>query len=331
MSRSPDPVGLARRSGAASGTVAHGKRSLAARLDWNLIRTYLVVAEELNLSRAAERLFVTQPAVSQAIKRLQAQLGYALIKRRGPRIALTAAGEEVYRIAGAVFSDVSSLEMPAIGDTDRILGRVKLLCVSRVHSARYNRFLVGFHRRHPRVELEVDVLRGHDLIGALRQNTASLGIGLCRLPVDKLERRLIIPQRYALFCGRPHPLFDRDPIEVEALTHEDLVTFTGDKLGDTLSPLTLFREQHGFKGRVVASSSNLEEVCRLIICGYGIGFLPEGAVEQEVASGVLHRLPPAGGVADVDIHLLWNRERPMRAAERVFRDELLSAFDASEA
>ena len=100
----------------------HGQRALAARLDWNLIRTYLVVAEELHLSRAAARLFVTQPAVSQAIKRLQGQLGYTLIKRRGPRIALTAAGEEVYRIARSVFVDVSSLEMPARGADEQWSG-----------------------------------------------------------------------------------------------------------------------------------------------------------------------------------------------------------------
>ena len=313
-------------SGPGSG---HGRRALAARLDWNLIRTYVVVAQELNISRAAERLFVTQPAVSQAIKRLQGQLGYTLIRRRGPRISLTAAGEEVYRIAGGVFADVSGLEMPAGGAAEQIVGRIKLLSVSRVHSARYDRFLAEFHRRHPRVELEIEVMRGHDLLVALRQNTASFGIGLCRVPTRLIERRLIIPQRYALFCGRPHPLYSQAQVDVETLLHEDLVTFTGDQLGDTLSPLTLFRENHGFQGRLAASSSNLEEVCRLIRCGYGIGFLPEDAFRREVEVGDLRRLPPAEGLADVDIHLLWNSERPLRPAEVVFRDELLAAFSGA--
>lgn len=309
-------------------TRGHGLRALAARLDWNLIRTYLAVAEELSFSRAATRLFVTQPAVSQAIKRLQAQLGYTLIRRRGPRISLTAAGEEVYRIAAGVFAEVSSLEMAASGTSDPIDGRVKLLTVSRVHSARYNQFLIDFHRRHPRVELEVEVMRGHDLLLALRQNTASLGIGLCRVETKMIERRLIIPQRYALFCGRPHRLYRQDDLDVQALLHEDLVTFTGDQLGETLSPLTLFRENHGFQGRLAASSSNLEEVCRLIMCGYGIGFLPEAAFQREVENGMLQKLPPPDGLAEVDIHLLWNRERPMRSAEAVFRDELLAAFSS---
>ena len=304
----------------------HGQRALAARLDWNLIRTFVVVADELNLSRAAERLFVTQPAVSQALKRLQAQLGYALVQRRGPHITLTAAGEEVHRIASGVFADVSSLEMPARDALEQVVGRVKLLSVSRVHSQRYNDFLADFHRRYPRVELEVEVLRGHDVLMALRQNTASFGIGLCRVDTPPIERRLIVPQRYALFCGRPHPLYSSRDVDVSRLLHEDLVTFTGDYLGDTLSPLTLFREHHGFQGRLAASSSNLEEVCRLIMCGYGIGFLPEGAFRRETEAGMLRKLPPQEGLADVDIHLLWNTQRPLRAAETVLRDELLAAF-----
>ncbi|MES1926597.1 LysR family transcriptional regulator [Salinisphaera sp. T31B1] len=307
------------------------RRTLAARLDWNLVRTYRVVAEECHLSRAAERLFVTQPAVSQAIKRLQTQLGYTLIRRRGPRISLTPAGEEVYRIARAVFADMSSLEMPIEGVAEQVVGRVKLLSVSRVHSVAYNEFLIDFHRRHPRIELEVEIMRGHDVLMAVSQNTASMGIGLCRVDTPPIERRLLIPQRYALFCGPPHRLFEAADIDIAALRHEDLVTFIGDQLGDTLSPLTLFRENHGFQGRLAASSSNLEEVCRLIMCGYGIGFLPEHAFRREVSLGMLRKLPPEAGLADVDIQLLWHRERPMRPAESLFRDELLTAFGPARA
>lgn len=306
--------------------VEYSHRGLAERLDWNLIRTYMIVAQELNLSRAADRLFITQSAVSQAIKRLQTQLGYPLIKRSGPRIWLTAAGEEVHRIASEVFADVSSLEMPAHGVTEQIVGRVKVLSVSRVHSARYNRFLIDFHSRHPHVVLEVEVMRGHDLLLALRQKLGSFGIGLCRVKTHMVERRLIIPQRYALFCGESHRLYAQQHVEIDTLLHEDLVTFAGDHLGETLSPLTLLRENHGFQGRVAASSSNLEEVCRLIMSGYGIGFLPEKAFHSEVSNGTLRKLPPKEGLADVDIYLLWNSARPMRPAEAAFRDELLAVF-----
>jgi DNA-binding transcriptional LysR family regulator len=89
-----------------------------------------------------------------------------------------------------------------------------------------------------------------------------------------------------------------------------------------LSPLTIFRDQQGFSGRIVASSQSLEEVRRLVIAGFGIGCLPEHVVAADVEAGLLWRLPPREGIADVDIHLLWNREQRMSRAETIFLESL---------
>lgn len=75
------------------------QRLLNDRLDWNLLRTFRVIGQELSISRAAARLHLTQPAVSQALKRLEEQLGRQLIARRGPRFALTEVGEQIFELA----------------------------------------------------------------------------------------------------------------------------------------------------------------------------------------------------------------------------------------
>lgn len=95
-----------------------------------------------------------------------------------------------------------------------------------------------------------------------------------------------------------------------------------------LSPLTIFRDQQGFAGRIVASSPSLEEVRRLVIAGFGIGCLPEHVVAPDVDAGLLWKLPPQEGIADVDIHLLWNRDQRMSRAESLFIEALLSAATA---
>jgi DNA-binding transcriptional LysR family regulator len=89
-----------------------------------------------------------------------------------------------------------------------------------------------------------------------------------------------------------------------------------------LSPLTIFRDQQGFSGRIVASSPSLEEDRRLVIAGLGIGCLPEHVVAADVESGLLWRLPPREGIADVDIHLLWNHDQRMSRAETLFIERL---------
>ncbi|MGE8313527.1 MAG: substrate-binding domain-containing protein, partial [Pseudomonas protegens] len=212
-------------------------------------------------------------------------------------------------------SQVSSmLEQPA----DEVIGKVRLLIISRIFSERFDDFLADFHRQHPRVDLEVEVMRSSDIVSALQEKTATLGLSLNRRPQPRLEQRLFLRQRYAFFCGKHHPLFGRVDVAEGDLQRENFVSFTSDQIGGMLSPLTIFRDQQGFTGRIVASSPSLDEILRLVGAGYGIGCLPEHIVAADVLANELWRLPPWDGVIDVDIHLLWNREQRMSRAEVLF-------------
>ncbi|MBN3722930.1 LysR family transcriptional regulator [Burkholderia sp. Ac-20379] len=297
-------------------------RFLNDRLDWNLLRTFLVIMQERSLSRAAARLHVTQPAVSQALKRLEDALEHRLIERRGPYFAPTAAGEAVYRIAGDLYGTISRLDSELDDRTADITGSIRLLTISRIESPVYDEFLAEFHRTYPRIDLQIEVMRSSDIISSLLQKTATAGLGLCRNPHDKLEMRPFLRQRYAIFCGRHHRLFGKSQLTMDDLLAENFVSFTSDQLGDSLSPLTVFRDQKGFTGRIVASSPSLDEVRRLIFAGYGIGCLPEHIVRDDLAQQRLWRLPPDEGLVDVDVFLLWQRERKMNAADLAFLDSM---------
>lgn len=299
-----------------------GRRFLNDRLDWNLLRTYLVIGQEGSVSRAAARLHITQSAVSQALKRLEEQLDCALILRRGPRFDLTSAGEEVLRIATDIYGDVSRNSAAVEERNDGVAGKVRLLTISGLQSTLYDEFLADFHEAHPRVEVEIEVLRSSDIISSLLQKTATVGLGLCRIPQQKLEQRQLLRQRYAFFCGRRHRLFGRADVALEEMQGENFVSFVSDQLGGNLSPLAVFRDQQGFTGRIVASSSSFEEIHRLVCAGYGIGCLPDHMLQKDIEEGLLWRLPPAEGIVDVDVYLLWNREQKLTMAEGVFLEGL---------
>lgn len=303
------------------------RRYLSDRLDWNLLRTYLAIGQEKSISRAAARLFLTQSAVSQSLKRLEEQLECSLILRRGPRFDLSPAGEDVLRLAEEIYGNFSRLSATVRNPQDDIVGKVRILTISHVQSALYDDFLTQFHRDHPRVELEVEVMRSSDIQSSLNQKTATAGLGLCRVPQAKLERLPLLRQRYAFFCGKRHRLFGQRRLPLEALQGENFVSFTSDQIGGNLSPLTMFRDQQGFTGKIVASSSSFEEIRRLIISGYGIGCLPEHLVDIDLHNGLIWRLPPAEGVVDVDVFLMWNREQRMNRAEAVFIESFQRLLD----
>jgi DNA-binding transcriptional LysR family regulator len=306
------------------------RRFLNDRLDWNLLRTYLVIGQEGSMSRAAARLHITQSAVSQALKRLEEQLDCVLIARSGRRFDLTETGEEVLRIAADVYGDISRLGTVLESRHDDVVGKVRILTISGIQSVHYDEFLADFHESHPNVELEVEVMGSSDIISSLLQKTATVGVGLCRQRQPRLEQRVLFRERYGYFCGPRHRLFGQENLTLEQLVAEKFVSFTSDQLGGNLSPLTLFRDQQGFTGKIVASSTSFEEIRRLICAGLGIGCLPVHLVRRDVEQGLLWRLPPEEGVVDLDIRLLWNREQKMTQAETVFLESFQHLLNRHE-
>ncbi|AWK88520.1 LysR family transcriptional regulator [Azospirillum thermophilum] len=283
----------------------------------------MVIVQERSITRAAVRLFLTQPAVSLALKRLEEQLGRRLVDRAPGRFQLTAAGEQVYGEAVAIHATVTRLGTLVQDATEEISGHVHILATSRIQTPLLDRCLRDYHRLHPQVTFRIDVMASADAHIALQQRVAAFAICLLREPIPGLASDVLIHQTYRLYCGPDSPFFGRRAIDIAELRREDFVSFTSDQIDGALSPLTLFRAREGFAGRIVGSSANLEEVRRMIVCGLGIGPLPEHIAARDVADGLLWELPPYEGVAPVDVHIIWNPQARLNRAERSFLDFLL--------
>lgn len=287
----------------------------------------LVIAQEKSISSAAVKLHVTQSAVSQALRRFEEHLGRRLIERHHSRFYLTPAGEEVLAAADSIYGNVAQLVSDVSDAEEQTVGRISVLVASRIHSAVYDSFWAKFHRDHPRVEVELEVMPSSEIAKVLQQKGATAGIALCKQIPKHLDHKLFLQQRFALFCGQYHALFGKTDIKMEDLLSENFVSFTSDALGDSLSPLTIFRDQQGFSGTIVATLSQHDEVKRLLIAGFGIGCLPEHSVQSDLSDGRLWRLPPGEGVCSADLHLLWHEDAPKTAAERVFLDAFKGHID----
>lgn len=305
------------KSGAKYGSVPGW---LADRLDWNLLRTFRVVAQQGGIGRAAAKLHLTQPAVSLALKRLEDVVGRNLVQRTAREFRLTPAGEEILSISNDVYSHIATVEMRLEGKEREITGLIRLLSVSRLDFGPYDDFLAEFHNTYPRIEISIEIQKSSDIISSILSNTVFAGLSICRLNSDKIVQLPLLRQKYAIFCGKHHHLFGKSDLELEALRDETFVSFTTDQLGDQLAPLTIFREMNRFRGRTVATSSSLDEVKRMIYSGFGIGFLPEHMAEADLSCGRLWRLPPYEGIGGFDIQFIWNRARKMTEAEQAFLD-----------
>jgi DNA-binding transcriptional LysR family regulator len=299
---------------------------LARHLDWNLLRTFIAVVECGGFSKAAQSIHITQSAISHALKRLEQSLGLKLIERNARRFDVTDAGKIVYAKAVEIHSQISRLaEVPMLGD-EQVYGHLRLLFASRLQSATLNSLLRQFHLKYPEVTLSVDVLSSAEIQSRIERGLGTVGLCLMRESPRKLRSIPIISQRYGLYCGPSHKLFQRSDVAASDLRHEDFVTFPSDQIGGVLSPLAIFREQHLYRGRVVATSNNLDEIIRLTEIGIGVGLVPIHIGSDFVKQDRLFALPPLDGISPIDVHFIWNPEVNITKAEDVFIDYALKFF-----
>ncbi|MBC7180502.1 MAG: LysR family transcriptional regulator [Roseovarius sp.] len=298
-------------------------------MDWNLLRTFVVLAQSTSVTDAAHRLRLTQPSVSTALKRLEDRVGKRLIHRAPGHFALTEAGEVLYREALDIQGSILRLSTLMRDMTDEVTGHVRLSLASHVICPVFDQVLAEFHVENPRATLAIEVHSSAQAIETVSARSASFAICLVHQRNPKLEYMRLYREFFGLFCGPRHALFGQRDLTRADLAGRSAVSFETDRLQDALKPVTLMRAQAELGDQIIATSSHLEEVRRMIIAGLGVGPLPLHVAARDVRDGLLWQLPPYDQTAAVDVHVVWNPRAVLNRAEQSLLDRLLARIDAT--
>ncbi len=300
-----------------------GTERLVRDLDWNLLRTFVVLGRSHSVTEAAERLRLKQPTVSSALKRLEDRLGKRLIDRSPGHFRLTEAGELLFREAIEIQGAILRLGTLMRDVVDEVRGHVEICVASHVVCPLFDETLRRFHERHPAATLSFRVSSSKDALEAVMARRASMALCLVRKRNPKLEYARLFREFFGLFCGPTHPLFGLNGLTRADLAGQTAVSFVTDRLEDALRPVTLMRADLDVVDRTVGTSANLEEVRRMIIAGLGIGPMPVHVVRRDLEDGLLWQLPPYDNLPAVDVHVVWNPSAKMNRAETALLDMLL--------
>lgn len=293
-------------------------------LDWNLLRTFVVIAEVKSITRAAERLNLKQPSVSNALRRLEDRVGRRLVDRDATRFELTEVGRLIYEQSVEVFGSISQLPLLMRGISDDVTGHVMIATASHVVSPLFDRALAEFHRNYPRASITISVAASTEVAKQVRERRASFGICLVSQRDPALDYAMVYREFFGFFCGPQHRLYGKAGLKLADLRGEPSVSFQTDHISDALRPVALLRSEARLNADVVGVSSSLEEVRRMIVAGLGIGPLPLHVARRDVADGTLWRLPPYDAPPAIDIFLLTNPDKATNCAEKA----LLSGLQA---
>jgi DNA-binding transcriptional LysR family regulator len=244
-------------------------------MDIRQLRQFTVVAEELNFRRAAVRLQMAQPPLSQAIKRLENELGVALLTRDRKAVHLTP--------AGAVFlaearHTVAQLERSVTMARRAASGEVGNLRVSFMGSATYScllQVIQEFRMRHPDVELELIESTSLDIMRQLNSN--QIDIGFLR-PVIGLSRNLRVEtieiDRFLAALPARHKLANEAAINLRQLESDAFVIFSA-RRSPTLHQQTLMLcRSVGFTPKIAQEATQVQTVVSLVSAGLGVALVP---------------------------------------------------------
>ncbi|WP_305984340.1 LysR family transcriptional regulator [Roseibium sp. MMSF_3544] len=293
---------------------------ITRELDWNLLRTFMIVVQEGGVTKGAARLGLRQPSVSQALKRLEDRVEIRLIDRSPSTFRVTPAGQHLYQECVDIYGTIS--RAVGVGQTveDELTGNVTIAAFSTIQSAFFNDVLHTFHKRHPKVCFQIDVMASGEAHQSVLEKRAGLGICQIYEKDPRLNYELFYRHYFGFFCGSTHPLFGKSNLSLKDLRGHSSVTFKTDQLWDALRPVALMRAHHKLDESVTGYTSHLDEALRMILAGLGFGPLPVHFARRYEEKGILWRLPPYEDTLEIDVQFVTNPKARLKRAEQSFID-----------
>jgi len=293
------------------------------------LRYLVALADERHFTRAAAREHIAQPALSQQIRRLEQEVGLALVERTTRRVTVTEAGQTLVARARRILSEVDSAnaEMQALAGVRT--GHVMVGTMHTMGPVDVTVALAVFHQRHPRVELTVREQSSEELAEMLRDD----GLDLAFLSVTErmeshgLGLHQLVSEELVVVLPRDHRLAARGTLRMAELAGEHFISY---REGARLRELLTFAARHaGFEPQIKLESNESERIKRLVARDMGVAILPRSDAERPGTDLAMAALTEPA--LRRDITLAWRESRRLAPAAAEFLALSKELFTAPEA
>jgi DNA-binding transcriptional LysR family regulator len=297
-------------------------------MDFDQLETFLEVARLSSFSRAAEKRFRTQPAISAQIRALEEEVGAKLLDRSGGKVSLTAAGKAFQKYADesllARRGIITALaEMERVPRGEIVVGANEGTCLHILPEV-----FAGFKKQYPGVSVNINRLESAGILEAVIDN--SVDFGIVSLPV-KDNRLTVVPiHRDELVIITPprHPLAKSKSVAIaEAANYPLLVP----EAGHTRDAIEQLFNDRKLKLNVSMELDSSELLKRFVAADIGIGFIARSHVQEDVGAGALVALPIADATIRRDLALVFRKDKALSRAALAFIDIAVKLKPAKQA
>jgi DNA-binding transcriptional LysR family regulator len=285
-------------------------------MDTDSLAAFLAIAEAGSFSGAAERLHLSQPAISKRIAVLEQRLDARLFDRIGRRVLLTAAGTALLPYARRVRDDLEDGRRALSHLSHEVQGRLAIGTSHHIGLHRLPPLLKTFAHAHPDVDLDIQFMDSEVACEAVLAGTLELGIvTLPTSPLEGLESLEIWPDPLAVVVAPDHALARRRRVPLRELAEHpavlpDAATYTHRIIKAELA-------RHGVEPRVRLATNYLETLKMLVAIGLGWSVLPRSMLDASVRALAVPGFAPSRRLGAV-----WHRKRVLSAPARRLLDHL---------
>ena len=292
-------------------------------LNLNQFRAFYIAASCGSISLAAEKLFISQPAVSMQIKAVEEQYGVRLLIRKKRGLELTETGKKVYKIAERIFELVAEVDNLLKRDTETSKAILKIGSTKTLVRYLMSRYISKFREAYPTVQIQIDEGSSDEMIKSVLEDRNDLAI-VGRLTYD--EKLKVIPfsrDEIILVTAPGHPFCSRSAISIQDLRHENLIL--REKGSGTRRLVEEIFEAQGFAPSAFIETGNVDFIKELVEMGKGMAMLAKMGVEPDLQAGRLVAIPLLEGPFILGIDVIVKNQRTLSKADAAFLEFLLPA------
>lgn len=197
-------------------------------MDIRSLRYFVEVVQLNGFSRAAERLFVTQPAISRSIQKLEQELGYTLLVRENDGVRLTDEGEILLSHAKQILKQFNSMNKALKEKEGPLSGILNVGLPPVIASTYFADIIMAFSRRYPQVELKILELGTHKMMEAMLNGEVETAAVMLPFDNELFDLHVFSSDRLMLLVSEQHPLAMRNSVKFAELIDEPFIFFSED-------------------------------------------------------------------------------------------------------
>jgi LysR family transcriptional regulator, low CO2-responsive transcriptional regulator len=284
-------------------------------MDFDQLETFLEVARHSSFSRAAERRFRTQPAISSQIRALEEEVGAKLFDRSGGKVALTGAGKVFQEYAEQTLEArktmlVTVAEMERVPRGEIVVGANEATCLHILPEV-----FAEFKKLYPEVGVQISRLERAKILESIIDN--SVDFGVVSVPVD--DKRLTVVNIHrdelVIIAAPGHPLSRKKQASVAEVAQFPLLL---PKAGRTRDMLESLFDDRRLKPKVAMELDSSELLKRFVAADVGVGFIARSNVTEDVRAGTLAAVAMADGPIRRDLALVFRKDKALSRAALAF-------------